>query len=121
MRSQEFWIGAKMLIILFLFYPFILKFLGLDSSDYARIENPYLKETFKIIIKENLAPELSSIKVPTLVIWGENDTETPLKQGKLIAKIIPEAQLSVIKNAGHHVFLEKPDEFAKMIKEFISI
>ncbi|MBU2082077.1 alpha/beta hydrolase [Patescibacteria group bacterium] len=102
-------------------YPFILKLLGLDISDYARIENPYLKETFKIIIKENLAPELPLIEAPTLVIWGENDNETPLKHGKLIAKLIPSAKLSVIKNTGHHVFLEKPDEFVKIIKEFISI
>lgn len=100
---------------------FILKFLELNNSDYARIENPFLKETFKIVIKENLASELSLIKVPTIVIWGEKDTETPLKEGELIARLIPNAKLSIVKNAGHHVFLEKPDEFIKLIKEFISI
>ena len=100
---------------------FILKFLGLDNTDYARIQNPYLKETFKIVIKENLAPKLQFIKIPTLVIWGEKDTETPLKEGELIAKLIPGSKLLVIKNTGHHVFLEKPDEFIKIIKEFISL
>ena len=98
---------------------FILKILKLDNSDYARIENPYLKETFKIVIKENLASELSFIKVPSLVIWGEKDTETPLKYGKLITRLISNAKLSVVKNAGHHVFLEKPLEFIYEIKKFI--
>ncbi len=101
------------------FHSFILKFLGLDTSDYTQIENPYLKETFKIVIKENLAPELSFIKVPTLVIWGEKDTETPLKNGSLIAKLIPNAEMAIIKNTGHHVFLDKPLEFIYEIKKFI--
>ncbi|MDO8443813.1 MAG: alpha/beta hydrolase [Candidatus Azambacteria bacterium] len=100
-------------------YPFILKFLGLNNSDYARIENPYLKETFKIVIKENLAPELPLIKVPTLVIWGEKDAETPLKYGRLITQLIPNAKLEIIKSAGHHVFLDKPLEFIYEIKKFI--
>ena len=97
---------------------FILKLFKFDTSDYALIVNPHLKETFRNIISENLAPELPLIKTPVLVIWGEKDIETPLKEGRLIAKLIPNAKLSVIKNAGHHVFLEKPEEFIKQIKEF---
>lgn len=98
---------------------FILKFLRLDNSDYAKIENPYLKETFKIVIKDNLAPELPLIKIPTLVIWGNKDTETPPKEGEKIAKLIPNAKFEIIKNAGHHVFLDKPLEFINEIKKFI--
>lgn len=97
----------------------ILKILKLEKSDYAAIQNPLLKETFKNIINENLAPFLNSVKVPTLIIWGENDTETPLKEGKLIAKSIPGARLEVIKNTGHFLFLEKPDKFIKLVKEFV--
>jgi len=98
---------------------FILKFLELENTDYARIQNPYLKETFKIVIKENLTPNLPFIKTPTLVIWGENDTETPLKEGEKIAKLILNAKLEIIKNASHHVFLDKPLEFIHEIKKFI--
>ena len=98
----------------------ILKLLKLDGCDYAQIDNIFLKETFKIVVKENLASELPLVKAPSLVIWGEKDTETPLKYGEKIARLIPAAKLSVIKNAGHHVFLEKPDEFIKVIKKFIS-
>lgn len=97
----------------------ILKIFKLDVSDYALITNPPLKETFKNIIKENLGPLLHSIKIPTLIIWGENDTETPLKEGELIAKSIPDAKFEIIKNVGHFGFLEKPNEFIKLVKEFV--
>lgn len=96
----------------------ILRILKLEKSDYAVIQNPLLKETFKNVINEDLVPFLSSIKIPTLVIWGEKDIVTPLAEGELIATSIPGAKLEIIKNAGHFPFLEKPEEFIKLIKEF---
>ncbi|MBI4920022.1 alpha/beta hydrolase [Candidatus Azambacteria bacterium] len=96
----------------------ILKIFKLDASDYALIESPLLKETFKNLIKENLAAELPMIKIPALIIWGEKDAETPLKEGQKIAELIPSAKFAIIKNAGHFVFLQKPDEFTKLIREF---
>jgi len=97
---------------------FILKLLKLDKTDYAQIESPELKETFKNVISEDLRPYLPLIKSPTLVIWGEKDTVTPLSEGKTIAKTIPGAKLSIIKNTGHFLFLEKPLEFINEIKKF---
>ncbi len=100
---------------------FILKLLKLDKTDYVQIEIPELKETFKNVISEDLKPHLSEIKLPTLVIWGEKDAVTPLGEGEIIAENIPNAKLAIIKNTGHFAFLEKPDEFIKLIKEFASL
>ena len=97
---------------------FVLKLLKLDKTDYAQIKSPELKETFKHVIGEDLKPNFHLIKTPTLVIWGEDDIVTPLKEGELIVRAIPGAKLNVIKNAGHFVFLEKPEEFTKLIKDF---
>ena len=97
----------------------ILKVLKLDKTDYAHIDSPKLKETFKNIISEDLSHYLPTIKIPTLAIWGAKDTITPMEEGELIAKLIPNAKLSVIKNAGHFRFLEKPEEFTKLVKDFI--
>lgn len=96
----------------------ILRILGLDKTDYAQIDSLKLKETFKNIISEDLSIYLPTIKMPTLVIWGEKDNITPLEDGELIAKSIPDAKLLVIKNAGHFRFLEKPEEITKLIKDF---
>src|SRR3989344_1178843 len=97
----------------------ILKLLKLDKTDYAQIESDELRTTFKKVIHEDLSQYLPSIKSPTLVIWGENDTATPLSEGRLIANLIPNAKLSVIKHTGHFLFLEKPLEFVNEIKKFI--
>ena len=96
----------------------IIKLLKFDKTDYAQIKSRELKETFKNVIKENLQPYLFEIKSPTLIIWGGKDKITPLADGQLIAKTIPGAKFAVIKNAGHFVFLEKPEEFVKLIKDF---
>lgn len=96
----------------------ILRILKLEKSDYAIIQNPLLKKTFKNLINKDLTPHLSLIKIPTLVIWGEKDTVTPLAEGELIFRTIPGAKLEIIKNAGHFSFLEKSEEFIKLIKEF---
>lgn len=98
----------------------ILKILRLDKTDYAKIDSPKLKKTFKNIINDDLSIYLPTIKIPTLVIWGEKDNITPLTEGELMAKLIPNARLLVIKNAGHFRFLEKPEEFAIHIKKFIN-
>ncbi|MBI2446679.1 MAG: alpha/beta hydrolase [Parcubacteria group bacterium] len=96
----------------------IKKLMKLDKTDWAQIKNAELKQTFKNVIKENLELQLNSIKNSVLVIWGENDAMTPLKEGELIVKTIPSAKLAVIKNAGHFPFLEKPEKFIKLIKDF---
>lgn len=97
---------------------FILKLLKYDKTDYAQIESFELKETFKNVISEDLGPYFPLIKIPALTIWGENDEITPLREGELIAENIPDAKLAVIKNTGHFTFLEKPEEFVKLIKRF---
>jgi len=96
----------------------IIKLLKFDKTDWSQIRNPELKKTFQNVIAENLKPSLPGIKSPTLVIWGEKDKITPIADGKLIAESIPGAKFAVIKNVGHFVFLEKPEEFVKLIKDF---
>lgn len=113
----------KMAELTKIFFPeklrkLIFKILKLDKTDYAQIDNPKLKETFKKVISEDLSSDLSAIKIPTLVTWGEKDIITPIKEGELIAKLIPNAKFSVVKDVGHFKFLEKPEEFIKLIKEF---
>lgn len=97
----------------------LIKKSGLEKSDYAAIQNPVLKETFKTVINEDLTAKLPFVKMPTLIIWGDKDTETPIEEGKLITKLIPDSRIEIIKNAGHFMFLEKPEEFIKLIKEFV--
>ncbi len=68
-----------------------------------------------------LKHRLHRIKVPTLLIWGENDGIVKADSyGKGYAGLIPGAKLSVIKNAGHLPHIEQPEAFTKVLGGFIS-
>ncbi len=90
---------------------------ALGAEDY--IENPELRQTLLNIINEDLAPLFPQIKTKTLIIWGENDTITPLSYGQTMARAIPHAQFKIIKNTGHYCFAQQPDEFIKIFLHFM--
>ncbi|MBI2010932.1 MAG: alpha/beta hydrolase [Candidatus Colwellbacteria bacterium] len=79
-----------------------------------------MKETFLKTINEDLTPFLPEIKQKTVIIWGDKDQETPFKDGELMAKEIPHAKLEIIKGAGHYSFIDKPDRFIQVLKEFLN-
>lgn len=66
------------------------------------------------------APWLPEIKVPTLVVVGEDDALTPRANSETIAKAVPGARLAVIPRAGHLSNLENPDAFNQALDEFLS-
>lgn len=61
---------------------------------------------------KNLFPELSKIKVPTLVIVGDDDfiTDQKTQAGRIVEKI-PNSKMILVKNAGHFAWIEQPDYF----------
>lgn len=79
-----------------------------------------LKQVFKNIISEDLVFYAKNVKVPVLLVWGENDKVVPVSDMKKIAKIIPHATFSVAKDAGHKLPYEKPEIFVKAILPFLS-
>lgn len=90
----------------------------IDSEDYLHAGK--LTETYKKIISEDLTEDLKKIHVPTTLIWGEEDTETPLADGKLMQKLIDGSQLCIIPGAGHYVFLDNEQEFGKIFLSQLS-
>jgi len=68
--------------------------------------------------RPNSVDLLSSIKVPTLVIVGEDDVLTPPADAQRIAKGIPGARLVTIPEAGHLSNMDQPDLFNRAVEEF---
>jgi pimeloyl-ACP methyl ester carboxylesterase len=66
-----------------------------------------------------LKRRLHRIKVPTLLIWGENDGIVAPAYGKAYADLIPGATLKTIANAGHYPHLEQPQIFMKHLNDFL--
>ena len=82
-----------------------------------------LLETARQCIPANadeLIAAVSTITVPTLILWGREDKVIPLKVGELLHKLIPNSMLDVIDQCGHIPQEEKPDETIAHITEFLA-
>ncbi len=90
----------------------------LGSVDY-RNATPVMRNTLVKLVNEDLRSNLKEINVPTLLLWGENDTETPLEDAKIMKKEIPDAGLVTFKQCSHYVFLERPIQINNIIKKFM--
>jgi pimeloyl-ACP methyl ester carboxylesterase len=66
-----------------------------------------------------LKQRLHRIKVPTLLIWGENDGIVTPKYGEAYRKLIPDARLAVIPQAGHLPHIEQPQAFLAELRKFL--
>ena len=59
--------------------------------------------------------------IPTIFIWGDSDTFALPETGREIAKHVPDAKFHWVPGAGHQVQTDKPDEAAKIIREFLAL
>ena len=79
----------------------------------------HLQETFKRIITDDVQADAKHVTQPCLLIYGQNDTATPIQHGELLAEALPNGELKVIPNAGHFVYLDKPNEVRALIEGFL--
>jgi pimeloyl-ACP methyl ester carboxylesterase len=87
------------------------------EKDYFKA-NKMMKETMKRILKEDLSSILAKIKAQTLIIWGEKDKLTPIKDGHLLQKLIPNSKLIVYNDIGHNIPFKKTKELAREVNSF---
>jgi pimeloyl-ACP methyl ester carboxylesterase len=70
-------------------------------------------------IKNNLGDELKQITLPTLLIWGNNDSITPPFVGREFHRLIPHSELHFIDHCGHAPMMEVPAEFNLILEKFL--
>ncbi|WP_245783998.1 alpha/beta fold hydrolase [Alicyclobacillus macrosporangiidus] len=86
------------------------------SRDYQ--EAGAMRNIMVRVVNQHLDSLLPRIQSPTLLIWGENDTATPVRDGKIMERWIPDAGLVVLKDAGHFSYLDQLGSFNKIVKHF---
>jgi pimeloyl-ACP methyl ester carboxylesterase len=91
---------------------------GKGSADYAAA-SPTMRAILSKVVNEDLKHVMPNIKAPTLLIWGENDTATPLSDAKTMEKLIPDAGLVSFAGCGHYSFLDNPVQFAAVLTSFL--
>jgi len=81
----------------------------------------YKRQLEACILKEDElnAPRLKNIKVPVLVIHGDEDMVWDIENAYYLHKNIPNSKIEIIKNSGHMFFIEKYEEFNKKVLSFL--
>ncbi len=88
------------------------------SADY-RAATGTMRGTLVRLVNEDLRELLPQVHIPVLLIWGENDTETPIDDGRLMERLIPDAGLVVFEGASHYAYLEQSGRFCRIVEVFL--
>ena len=90
------------------------------SADY-QAASQIMRGCLVKVVNEDLKDYLPKIKQSTLLIWGTADDATPLSDGELMEKLIPDAGLVKLNGAGHYSWLNDPYTFIAVLKSFLEI
>ena len=91
----------------------------IGSSDYNNAKG-IMRDILVTVVNEDYKNSLNLIKTPTLLLWGENDTASPLDMAKTFNKEISNSGLVIIKSSNHFPFLDHPYESLVIIDNFLS-
>ena len=72
------------------------------------------------LVQEDFSAALDSVKVPTNIIWGEEDQVAPLRTARLLAAKIHGSQLDIIGGGGHVLILHKSELFNRVLLDALS-
>jgi abhydrolase domain-containing protein 14 len=68
---------------------------------------------------KGLIPRLGMITIPLLAIWGEKDNISPPENAEILTGHVKNAEAHIIKNAGHACYLDRPEEFRSLVRDFL--
>ena len=93
------------------------KLKNFGSQDYRNL-NPIMRAVFVRVVNTDLTDFAKEIKKPTLIIWGNKDSTTPMRFAKKFLKLIQNSKLEVI-SGGHFSYLDSPSACVQAINRFL--
>ncbi len=88
------------------------------AREFYRAEG-VMRETFKLIVQEELVSAMSHVSVPCLLVWGQLDQITPVWIAKKMNEEIKDSKLVLIADRDHGVPYKDPDLFVSHIETFL--
>jgi len=89
----------------------------LASEDYKNANE--LKSTFKKVVSQNVRSQAQKIKTPTVVIWGEKDSQLKVRHAKVLKKLIKNSTLRILWDQGHSPNIYAADKLVNLLKEYL--
>jgi pimeloyl-ACP methyl ester carboxylesterase len=71
--------------------------------------------------RQNLAKDIEGLPIPTLLVWGLNDTITPPNVAHEFNRLLPNSELRFIDKCGHAPMMEHPEKFNEYLDEFLKV
>ena len=91
----------------------------LYSRRYASVDYqaaaPVMRQTLIKVVNQDLLHKARKVAVPTVLVWGDKDEDTPLWMGEKLEQTIPDAALIVFEGAGHYAYLDFPQKTASIM------
>lgn len=101
----------------FLFRKAMYKYV-IRTSDYS-YQKGIMKDTYLKVIKQDLSPLLSKIKIPTIVLWGKKDDVISVKDAYFIKEHIADSELVIFPEGDHDIERKMPEVLVKNIVNFL--
>ena len=79
----------------------------------------HMQETFKRIVRDDVRTDAAYISTPTLLVYGDTDTQTPLVIGQELAAAIEGSTLRVLDGVGHFVHIDASGQVQKLVEDFL--
>ena len=96
------------------FGEYMKQYIG--SRDY-KAASPIMRQTLVDVVNEDLSSYAKKIEEPTLLIWGQNDTEAPVSDAKELERIMIDGALIVLPGT-HYAYLENLGRVVEILKNF---
>lgn len=71
-------------------------------------------------VTTDLRAELTAVRAPTLVVWGERDRLLPASNAAAWAEALPDARVEILGRSGHVPMVEQPEELSRLLRDFLA-
>ena len=88
------------------------------SADYQNA-SPLMRQTLVKVVNTSMEWAMPRVTVPTLLLWGEDDTATPISDGERMEQLIPGSGLARIPGAGHFCYVDRWPQVARVLDAFL--
>jgi 3-oxoadipate enol-lactonase len=93
----------------------------LEIAQRRAVAVPVVMAQAQAVLAHDTHDRLAGLRMPTLVIHGTEDQMLPVQNGRMIASLIPGAQLEILDGVGHLFFWERPERSAELIRTLAAV
>jgi pimeloyl-ACP methyl ester carboxylesterase len=87
---------------------------------FKGVGKPGFDDALRASLDYDFRERLPEVGVPTLIVWGENDSIIPVRDASEFERLIPDSRKVVMRDTGHVPMAERPQAFNDLLLEFIA-